>query len=334
MASSTSPQGTRDPLWVPLLTHYREIGYGTRPDRERMRSHVRSLRNDVWQYLVAGSTGDGWDLAEEDILELFRFALQDSVFDGSLLLFGVLRQTTGEVVALARRAEEIVAEAAPGGARFAGLAVCPPVDAAADQETIRKHFQSVLDATACPIAVYQLPQVTGCSIEFSTLQALAHDPRVIMFKDTSGEDAVARSGEIGGVFMVRGAEGGYAGWLRPRGPYDGWLLSTANAFAPDYRSMLKLLSRCEQRQAEELSNGIAARVERLFDLATALPFGNPFSNANRAADHILAYGPRWSTAEAPLCQSGDRLPHDFLSAAADVISPGESASARGYLSQR
>ena len=46
-----------DPLWVPLLTHYR----GDAPaavDHARMAAHVASLRPSVRQFLLAGSTGD------------------------------------------------------------------------------------------------------------------------------------------------------------------------------------------------------------------------------------------------------------------------------------
>jgi dihydrodipicolinate synthase/N-acetylneuraminate lyase len=316
---------------MPLLTHYRADG-GIMVDQDRMASHVRSLRPHVRQFLLAGSTGDGWELGTHHLLDLVRLSRDDGVFDSDCgVLFGLLRHATEQVVEWAELLEgDLKAEGLPA-ARFAGFAVCPPADPRASQEDIRRHYERVLEATTHPVAVYQLPQITGCEIEPSTMRALAENPRIAMFKDTSGADTVARSGSIGNVLLLRGAEGGYAEALRPDGPYDGWLLSTANVFAGDFRRILALRAASEPDQARKLSDLLSQQIKLLFEAAQSVPFGNAFSNANRAADHVLAYGSSWPSVPAPLTISGDRLPRDLLAAAANILIRHPGVPENGYM---
>ena len=52
-----------DRLWVPLLTHYRRTAAAVEADPDRIGAHVAFIRPSVRQFLIAGSTGDGWDNA-------------------------------------------------------------------------------------------------------------------------------------------------------------------------------------------------------------------------------------------------------------------------------
>jgi dihydrodipicolinate synthase/N-acetylneuraminate lyase len=323
-----------DPLWVPLLTHYR----GDAPvavDHARMAAHVASLRPSVRQFLLAGSTGDGWELSVGQLLDLARVARDPRNFDrDTRVLFGLLRGSTNEVVQWAEALEQnFLDEGMPAG-DFTGYAVCPPVDVHADQDAIRRHYERVLEATTRPIAVYELPQVTGCSIAPATLRALAESPRIILFKDTGGVDAVAAAGAIAGVVMLRGAEGGYAEALKPAGPYDGWLLSTANVFGREFRRLLRLRDAGRADAARDLSDKLSRQIAALFDRAATLPFGNAFSNANRAGDHILAWGAAWPSAPPPLTISGHTLPQELLEAAAQSLAEHPGIPERGYLTRR
>ena len=329
--ASASRALTADPLWVPLLTHYRG-GAAVAVDSARMAAHVASLRPHVGQFLLAGSTGDGWELSVRQLLDLARLSRDARVFDRqSRVLFGLLRPSTDEVIQWAQALEQNFLDEGMPAAEFIGYAVCPPVDARAGQDTIRRHYERVLAATTRPIAVYELPQVTGCSIAPATLRALAADPRIILFKDTGGVDAVAAAGAIEGVVMLRGAEGGYAEALKPDGPYDGWLLSTANVFGREFRQILRLRDTGQGDAARDLSDTLARQVAALFEAAGALPFGNAFSNANHAGDHILAWGAAWPSAPPPLTVSGHPLPRDLLAAAAHSLAQHPGMPERGYM---
>lgn len=323
-----------DALWVPLLTHYRtgeKSGGAARVDAGRMAAQVRAISPAVRQFLLAGSTGDGWELEFEAFMEIVRLSRRADVFGGSKVLYGVLRPTTEEVVDWAVRLEAALAsDGAPAG-EYAGLAVCPPIDEAADQATILHHFEAVLKRTNSPIAVYQLPQVTRCTIARETMVELARHERVTMFKDTSGTDSVAEEGPLPGVLLVRGAEGSYMESLAPDGPYDGWLLSSGNVFGPALRRMLDLRADGVTAQARQLSSIVAVMVEALFEAASHVPFGNPFSNANRAADHLLATGASWRGSPPPLTVKGNPLPMELISAVGDLMGHLPTIGANGYL---
>ncbi len=323
---------TADRLWVPLLTHYCRAAGSVKADPERVGAHLAYIRPSVRQFLIAGSTGDGWEMTFETFLDLVRLTRRPDFFDGTKLLFGALRPTTDGVIEWAQRFEANLEQEGAVAGEYLGLAVCPPIDPQADQAAILAHYERILENTHSPLAVYQLPQVTGCSIEPDTMRTLAKHPRVTMFKDTSGTDIVASEG-VTGVTMVRGAEGDYLGSLAPAGLYDGWLLSTGNAFGPILRRILELLGRGEHEHARRVSNVLSVTVEMLFEEAASLPFGNPFSNANRAVDHLWAYGRGWRQQPPPLTISGNELPEHFLEAAEDIIGRLPALPEQGYLSQ-
>jgi 4-hydroxy-tetrahydrodipicolinate synthase len=328
----TSIAGSKtDRLWVPLLTHYCQTAGAVRADLERIGAHVAHIRPSVRQFLIGGSTGDGWEMSFEAFLDLVRLTRRRDLFDGTKLLFGALRPTTEGVIEWAQRLEANLEQEGEVAGEYVGLAVCPLVDPEANQATILTHYELILEKTHSPIAVYQLPQVTGCSIEPDTMRVLAKHPRVTMFKDTSGTDIVASAG-ITGVTMVRGAEGNYSTNLAPLGSYEGWLLSTGNAFGAILRRILELHEEDEHERALRVSNVLSVIVEMLFDEAATVPFGNPFSNANRAVDHLWATGREWHLKPPPLTVSGNELPRSLLTAAADIVGRFPALSRTGYLS--
>jgi dihydrodipicolinate synthase/N-acetylneuraminate lyase len=185
-----------------------------------------------------------------------------------------------------------------------------------------------------PIALYQLPQVTGNEISPDSVAGLAREfPNFYLFKDTSGQDRVALSGaDLSGVFLVRGAEGGYDRWTKSAGgPYDGLLLSSANCFAAELATVAGLLRENHRNAAELLS----ARVERViaccFEVVGGFPAGNAFTNANKALDHVLAFGEDAVAEPPPLLHSGRRLPTEFVEQAAAVLRQEDLFPLQGYL---
>jgi len=324
------PDAEPDRLWVPLLTHYRRSGPDVEVDLERTASHLSFIRPSVHQFLLAGSTGDGWEMGLEQLLALIRLTERHDLFQGSRFLVGALRPTTDGVIEWANAIESAIAGMNVPAGEYCGLAVCPPIDANASQADILRHYERVLGETRSEIAVYQLPQVTQCSIEPDTMRELGKNSRITMFKDTSGTDIVALSG-FKGPKMVRGAEGNYVDMLQPTGLYDGWLLSTGNAFGPHLRRMLVLLGAGRQEEASAISRVLTTVVTELFAAAAKLPFGNPFSNANRAVDHLWAHGAAWVNAPLPLTISGNELPRELLEAASDLVGQFPSLPERGYL---
>ncbi len=68
------------------------------------------------------------------------------------------------------------------------------------------------------------------------------------------------------------------------------MLSSGNVFGRALRRMLELHEEGKGEHARALSAVVTVVVQALFQAAGKVGFGNPFSNANRAADHVRAFG--------------------------------------------
>jgi dihydrodipicolinate synthase/N-acetylneuraminate lyase len=131
---------------------------------------------------------------------------------------------------------------------------------------------------------------------------------------------------------VRGAETDYARWLKEvGGPYDGFLLSTANCFSVELLEIIEKLENGDEKTAQEISGRISGIIEELFRLVQPVPCGNAFTNANKAIDHYRAYGPAASKKEGPMLHGGVRLSSDIIVATEGVLKRFEMMPERGYL---
>lgn len=60
-------------LWCPPLTHYTA---GGTVDRDRMAAHWRCMVPHVSAFLVPGSTGDAWEMRDDEIRSVVDLALK------------------------------------------------------------------------------------------------------------------------------------------------------------------------------------------------------------------------------------------------------------------
>ncbi|MBM4089737.1 MAG: dihydrodipicolinate synthase family protein [Planctomycetes bacterium] len=326
-------------LWCPSLTHFRARG---ELDETRIRRHLHFLAPYVKGLLVPGSTGEGWEMNDDDIRRLLEVVLQAARPAGMRVLIGVLKHTLTEMLQcadttvtwLAARADGKSPQDALVQSGAVGFTVCPPRGRTFSQTDIEGALSCILER-GLPTALYQLPQVTDNEMSPETVASLASRyPNFYLFKDTSGGDRVAVSGlDLGGVFLVRGAEGGYARWTRAgSGPYDGLLLSTANVFAPQLHAVLELLARGRSGEAAELSRRVETVVQQTFALVADFPVGNAFTNANKLLDHIMAHGSAAQEYEPPLLRGGTRLPAEFVERAATFLRGAGLFPDAGYCS--
>ena len=201
------------------------------------------------------------------------------------------------------------------------------------QETIGEALAATL-RRGLPTALYQLPQITLNEMCHELVAALARQfPNFILFKDTSGADHVALSGQkLENIFLVRGAEGDYVRWLKAaKGPYDGFLLSTANCFGREFHQIIEDLAARRVKAAQEMSERLTSCIHEVFGIVTGLPHGNPFANANKAMDHFFAYGRKAAGAPPPRLHAGSSLPVEVLRATGEALSRHGLMPAQGYL---
>jgi dihydrodipicolinate synthase/N-acetylneuraminate lyase len=322
-------------LWCPPLTHFRAAG---KPDAERIRRHLAQMAPHARGILVPGSTGEGWEMTDEDIRGLLSIVLDAAAENVVHVLVGVLKTEIDAVLECIESTAAWLRSRGVAGVGdlpgVVGFTVCPPKGAGLSQDQIRAALASVLEP-GYPTALYQLPQVTENEMAPETVQELAAEfPNFYLFKDTSGEDRVAKAGlDLGGVFLVRGAEGNYAGWTGAAGgPYDGFLLSTANVFAHELNRILELLAAGRPGQARELSDRLEAVVNPCFEMVADFPAGNPFTNANKALDQVMAYGSHALDREPPILYSGVRLPRRFVERAVHLLHQQGLQPHKGYMS--
>jgi len=325
-------------LWCPLLTHYREDGS---IDFDRMSAHLRFVLPWVKGYLIPGSTGDGWELDDRETLEVVNFALRKSREHEMYLRLGVLKTDLGS---MNRTLENMIGalQGVPGKADVAGLlqrahvcgfTVCPPKGKTLSQEEIYSALSEIMKR-GLPTALYQLPQVTENEVAPETFERLVTAyPNLIFFKDSSGGDRIAlSSADKGGVYLVRGAEGDYARWLRDTGgPYDGFLLSTANCFPEQLYEVIKKIEAGDIPSAMKISEKISGTVREVFSLVESLTHGNAFTNANKAIDHYMAFGTGAAKNPGPMLHAKVRLPDGVISATGEALKRYGLMPQKGYL---
>jgi len=334
------------PLWVALLTHYQDQAGKIVLDESRMVRHAREVSESVYLQMLGGTTGDGWDLTPGQFEAMVALADKPEFAEnGAMTLIGVLRKTTAETLDWIGRFHKVAGTSASASLEenierlaeknWIGLMVPPPSGIGGNHDKILDHYAAVAQAARLPLGVYQIPQVTGSTVEPLTMAELAaKHPEIILFKDSSGKDTIAKTAlDIEGVMLTRGFEGHYVESLKAmEGPYDGLFLGSANVFGPEIKAMLDALRHGKTDKAQKDSDWLSALVERLMKTAADAAPGKAFSLVNRAADHILAYGTGWTDQASPQLVDGSLLAQDILKGVAAILDEEGLISETGYLS--
>jgi 4-hydroxy-tetrahydrodipicolinate synthase len=307
-------------LWAPILTHY-ELANNLRLNKALIKKHMKWLEPSVKQFLVCGTTGDGWILSDKLINDWLEILTEKNFLtDQNKILFGAFGNTTKEVLHRAKLIEDYLTDH-KCEASFFGLTLCAPVNEKITQNQIIKHFEKIIENTLLPISIYQLPQVVKCEIKPETLKYLKDrfKKRIVLFKDTSDEDKVIDSKiDFGDLKFLRGAEKNYFNHIKPRGKYDGFLLSTANCFGKVLREILKEVEENNFEKAENLSKKLSDIIRVSFDKGEKLNFGNPFSNVNKAFLHIIFNKEKFNDLDCKTCFKNN-IPDDFLTYANGLL---------------
>lgn len=325
-------------LWCPPLTHYDERAM---IDVARMEAHLRHLAPHAKGLLAPSSTGDGWDLGPAERRWVLEIVLEQAQKLGLHVLIGVLEAETAEAVAVIRddvawlkkRSGEGETIAALAKARVCGFTVCPPRGQERSQAEILQGLSQVLEL-GFPTALYQLPQMTRNEMSPEVAAGLAERfSNFIFFKDSSGADRVALSGKyLGGVFTTRGGEGDYERWLKAAGgPYDGFLLGSANCFAREHAQVIAYLRSGKIESARPVAGRVTAVVGEVARLVRSAAGASAFAQANKAIDHFFAYGPRGTDAPPPRLHDGSQVPQEMITATGESLARHSLMPERGYL---
>jgi 4-hydroxy-tetrahydrodipicolinate synthase len=126
--------------------------------------------------VVAGSTGEGTSLSDEEKLGLFACVAQSVTVP---VLAGSTSSNTANSVALTSRVAKT---------GVAGVLATTPAYARPSQSGIAAHLGAVADSTELPVMLYDIPSRTGRKIASSTTVGLVRShSNIVALKDASGD---------------------------------------------------------------------------------------------------------------------------------------------------
>ena len=126
--------------------------------------------------VIAGTTGEGSTLTDEEHRELFEKAIQ--MIDGRVpAIAGTGSNDTAYAIDLTQCACEL---------GYDGMLVVTPYYNKATQNGLIKMFTTIADASTKPLVLYNVPSRTGVDIAPGTYAALADHPMIGAIKEASG----------------------------------------------------------------------------------------------------------------------------------------------------
>ena len=126
--------------------------------------------------VVAGTTGEGSTLSDEEHREVLAYAVKR--INGRVpCIAGTGSNNTAYAIELTQYACSIGCDA---------MLVVTPYYNKATQKGLVKMFNAIADASTKPIIVYNIPSRTGVNIEPATFVELAKHPRIAAIKEASG----------------------------------------------------------------------------------------------------------------------------------------------------
>jgi len=127
--------------------------------------------------VIAGTTGEGSTLTDDEHREAIRFAVERAA--GRVpIIAGTGSNDTAYAIDLSRYACEAGADA---------LLVVTPYYNKATQKGLIASFTAIADASAKPIILYNVPSRTGVGFEPETYLALAGHPNIAGIKEANGD---------------------------------------------------------------------------------------------------------------------------------------------------
>ncbi len=144
---------------------------------KELRAQVeRQISCGIDGIFTLGTNGECYALTTEEKLEVLRIVVNATrkrvpVYAGTGCI------STGETVALSRKAKELGADA---------LSIVSPYFVAVSQEDIYRHYSRIAESVDLPIVLYNMPARTGNNIDYTTLRRLAKHPNIVGIKDSSG----------------------------------------------------------------------------------------------------------------------------------------------------
>ena len=147
--------------------------------------------------VIAGTTGEGSTLTDEEHREVLKFAV-DTVKGRVPVIAGTGSNDIAYAVDLTDYACKVGCDA---------MLVVTPYYNKATQKGLIRSFTEIADASAKPLILYNVPSRTGCNLLPKTCAQLADHPNIVAIKEASGN--ISQIAEL--AALVRGKMDVYSG---------------------------------------------------------------------------------------------------------------------------
>ena len=142
--------------------------------RELLEMQVENKADAV---VIAGTTGEGSTLSDQEHIELVKFAVHE--IRGRIpVIAGAGSNNTAHAVYLSRECERAGADA---------LLHVTPYYNKASQQGLYLHFKACAEATSLPVILYNVPSRTGVNIYPATYKRLSEIDNITACKEASGK---------------------------------------------------------------------------------------------------------------------------------------------------
>lgn len=186
-------------------------------DAEKIKELVKVYKSlGVKGVYACGSTGEGFLLSTEERKQVAA-AVKEAAGDDFTVIVHVGCASTKESIELAKHAESIGADA---------VSAVPSVYYHLPAESVKLHWEAIINATDVPFIIYNIPQLTGFDLSPAMLAEFAKNKKVIGVKNSAdpvflmeryrvaaGDDFIIFNGSdeqfVGGRIM--GADAGIGG---------------------------------------------------------------------------------------------------------------------------
>jgi 4-hydroxy-tetrahydrodipicolinate synthase len=246
-------------VWLPIVTPFHD-GAVDFASYERLIEHYIGL--GISGIFPLGTTGESPTLDDDESEAIVDCTI--SAVAGRLPIFvGIGGNSTANTVKQLKRLEHY---------DFAGIvSVCPYYNRPG-QDGLREHFARIADATARPVAIYNIPYRTAVNLTNDTLLELAELPNIVGVKDSCG--ILSQSLDLlrrrpPGFSVMTGEDNFFYTMLAHGG--DGGILASAHLETRSFIAIHERMLANDHRGAHRIWSKLEALVPLLFREANPMP---------------------------------------------------------------
>lgn len=145
-------------------------------DTDKMKELVKVYKSlGVKGVYACGSTGEGFLLSTEERKRVAA-AVKEAAGDDFTVIVHIGCASTKESIELARHAQSIGVDA---------ISAVPSVYYHLPQQSVKAHWQAIIDSVDLPFIIYNIPQLTGFDLSPDMLAEFAENEKVIGVKNSA-----------------------------------------------------------------------------------------------------------------------------------------------------